>query len=221
MPRPNRTGVATVASASRPAPPDILFDGSNWFRYLAPADGVNDWVHHTFLREGAPLHNPDHAHLVDADVAYLWAAVENVRQMRRVVGQCEEVMIRAGGWQRARQEQQLCEWFGRVPAFLITLDAHYARECNDLQWCALVEHELMHIAQRTDAFGTPAFTKDGFPKLGIRAHDVEEFVGIVERYGVGDRDGAIAKMVRAANAGPTVSPVSIARACGTCLLRSA
>ncbi|WP_332454909.1 putative metallopeptidase [Burkholderia ubonensis] len=71
-------------------------------------------MNETLLREGAPLHNEDHAHLIDADVAYLWAAVENVRQMRRVVGQCEEVMIRAGGWQRARQEQQLCEWFGRV-----------------------------------------------------------------------------------------------------------
>ncbi|WP_332309722.1 putative metallopeptidase [Burkholderia ubonensis] len=79
-------------------------------------DGVAEWVTETFLREGAPLHNPDHAHLVDAEVAYLWVAVENVRQMRRVVGQCEEVMIRAGRWQRARQAQQLCEWFGRVPA---------------------------------------------------------------------------------------------------------
>ncbi|PRD98593.1 hypothetical protein C6P91_31300 [Burkholderia multivorans] len=37
----------------RPAPPEQLFDGSNWSRYLVPADGVNDWVHHTFLRDGA------------------------------------------------------------------------------------------------------------------------------------------------------------------------
>ncbi|WP_241301023.1 putative metallopeptidase [Burkholderia cenocepacia] len=221
MPRSKRTEVAPVARAPRPAPPDILFDDSNWIRRVVPADGVAEWVNETLLRDGAPLHNPDHAHLIDADVAYLWAAVENVRQMRRVVGQCEEVTIRAGGWQRARQEQQYLEWFGRVPAFLITLDAHYARECNDLQWCALIEHELMHIAQKTDEFGAPAFTRDGFPKLGIRAHDVEEFVGIVERYGVGDRDGPIAKMVRAANAGPTISSVSIARACGTCMLRSA
>ncbi|WP_249744598.1 putative metallopeptidase [Burkholderia pyrrocinia] len=89
----------------------------NWISRIVPADGVADWVTETFLRDGAPLHNEDHAHLIDADVAYLWAAVENVRQMRRVVGQREEVMIRAGGWQRARHEQQLCEWFGRVPAF--------------------------------------------------------------------------------------------------------
>lgn len=221
MPHTMRTDVAKAAHVPRPVPPDALFDGSNWIRPIMPADGVTEWVNETLLRDGAPLHNPDHEHLVDADVAYLWAAVENVRQMRRVVGQCEEVMIRAGGWQRARQEQQLCEWFGRVPAFLITLDAHYARECSELQWCALVEHELMHIAQRTDAFGAPAFTKEGFPKLGLRAHDVSEFVGIVARYGTGGPDSDISKMVRAANAGPMVSPVSIAHACGTCLLRSA
>lgn len=202
-------------------PPDELFDGSNWFRYLAPADGVNDWVHHTFLSEGAPLHNEDHAHLIDADIAYLWAAVENVRQMRRVVGQCEEVMIRAGGWQRARQEQQLCEWFGRVPAFLITLDAHYARECSDLEWCALVEHELYHIGHRTDEFGAPAFSKDGMPKLGIRGHDVEEFVGIVRRYGVGGGAGDTAKLVDAARRAPKIGHADIARACGTCILRAA
>ncbi|RQZ78830.1 hypothetical protein DF056_20780 [Burkholderia cepacia] len=217
MTRPQKAAPAS----DRPMPPDALFEPSNWFRRLMPADGVNDWVHHTFLRDGAPLHNEDHAHLVDADVAYLWAAVENVRQMRRVVGQCEEVMIRAGGWQRARQEQQLCEWFGRVPAFLITLDAHYARECSDMEWCALVEHELYHIGQRDDGFGAPAFTKDGMPKLGIRGHDVEEFVGIVRRYGAGAAAGDTAKLVDAARRAPEVGHVDIARACGTCILRAA
>ncbi|WP_176315128.1 putative metallopeptidase [Burkholderia vietnamiensis] len=221
MPRPKRTDVAPVAHAPRPAPPDILFDDSNWIRRIVPADGVAEWVNETFLRDGAPLHNPDHEHLIGADVAYLWAAVENVRQMRRVVGQCEEVTIRAGGWQRARQEQQFLEWFGRVPAFLITLDAHYARECNDLQWCALVEHELYHIGQRTDEFGAPAFTKDGMPKLGIRGHDVEEFVGIVRRYGVAGGAGDTAKLVDAARRAPEVGHVDIARACGTCILRAA
>ncbi len=100
MPKPPKLVAASVAS--RPAPPDILFDDSNWIRHIVPADGVAEWVSDTLLREGAALHNPDHSHLVDADIAYLWAVVENVRQMRRVVGQCEEVVIRAGGWQRAR-----------------------------------------------------------------------------------------------------------------------
>lgn len=113
------------------------------------------------------------------------------------------------------------EWFGRVPAYLITLDASYCRQCSDTDFCALVEHELYHIAQKRDAFGAPAFTKEGLPKLGIQGHDVEEFVGVVKRYGAGDPDGAIARLARAAANQPEVSRANIAGACGTCLLKVA
>lgn len=202
-------------------PPDFLFDPSNWVKHIVPADGVSEWVAEALLRKDAPLHNPDHDHLFFADVGYLWAGVPNNRQQRRVVGQCEQVMIRCGGWQKARQEQQLAEWFGHVPTFLITLDAQYARECTDIQWCALIEHELYHIGHLLDPFGSPAFTKDGFPKLGIRGHDVEEFVGIVRRYGAGAGAGDTAKLVAAAQRPAEVGHVTIAQACGTCMLRAA
>lgn len=220
MTRKKQLPVESIAR-SRPAPPDSLFGESAWFRPIAPADGVAEWVQATFLSEGAPLFNEEHKHLFYADIGYLWAAVENNKQMRRVIGQCEEVMIRAGGWQKARAEQQFHEWFGRVPKFLITLDANYARDCGDLEWCALVEHELYHVGQRKDEFGEPAFTKDGLPKLGIRGHDVEEFVGIVRRYGVGAAAGDTAKLAEAATRAPEIGHVVIAQACGTCMLRAA
>ncbi|MBN3848639.1 hypothetical protein G3N58_17680 [Paraburkholderia sp. Ac-20342] len=220
MPR-KKTEIAKFVAPTRPIPPESLFGESRWFRPIAPADGVSEWVQESFLMEGAPLYNEEHRHLIDADIAYLWAVVENSKHMRRVIGQCEEVMIRAGGWQKARTEQQFYEWFGRVPKFLITFDAHYSRQCSDLEWCALVEHELMHIGHRLDDYGQPAFTKDGMPKIGLKAHDVEEFVGIVARYGVGPKDGAVSRMVEAAKAGPQISNVSIAQACGTCMLRAA
>ncbi|MCP1120096.1 putative metallopeptidase [Robbsia andropogonis] len=212
---------AAGPAGRRPMPPTILFDASHWHTRFVPADGVGDWIEKAFMTPESPLFNDDHKHLRHADIAYLWATVENRRQMRRVIGQCEEVTFRCGAWQKGRQEQQMEEWFGRVPAYLITLDAVYVNECSDLEWCALVEHELYHIAHRQDEFGAPAFTKDGLPKLGIRGHDVNEFVGVVERYGVGSPDSAIAKMVRAANAGPKISHISIAQACGTCLLKAA
>jgi len=205
--------------AQRPLPPKTLFDAGNWFRRFMPADGVAQWVHQTLLSEHSPLYNPDHFHLKDADVEFLWAAQENSRQMRRVVGQCEEVTFRCGAWQKGRQEQQMHGWFGRVPTYLITLDAFYANECSDIEWCALIEHELYHIAQKTDEFGAPAFTKDGAPKLGIRGHDVEEFVGIVRRYGIGA--GETAKLIEASRRAPEVGSLNIAQACGTCLLRAA
>jgi hypothetical protein len=209
------------ALAQRPSPPEILFDESNWVKHFVPADGIAHWVATTLLDESSPLYNEDHKHLHFADIEYLWAATANNRQMRRVVGQCEEVTFRAGAWQKGRQEQQMKEWFGRVPAYLITLDAHYARECSDTEFCALVEHELYHIAQKRDAFDNPDFTRDGLPKLGIQSHDVEEFVGIVRRYGVGAAAGETTRLVAAAQRPAEVGHVAIAQACGTCILRAA
>lgn len=169
---------ATLALAlgARPYPPQELA------RYL-PATGVAEWVQSEILAADGSIHNPDHAHLLDADLVFLWAPAGFTKAMKTVIGQAEEVMIRAGGWQKGRQEQQFEDWFGRVPGFMITLDADYCSQCSDADWCALVEHELYHVAQALDDFGAPRFTKDGLPKLKIRGHDVEEFVGVVRRYG--------------------------------------
>ena len=208
---------------SRPQPPagigDWIDDKPFWY---APAADMPDWVMATFLMEDAPLYNEDHKHLLEAHVAFLWAGEPNARRGRQVLGQCEEVTFRCGAWQKGRQQQQMTEWFGTVPAYLITLDAEYARECSDLEFCALVEHELLHIAHAVDQFGQPRFNKDtGQPVLTLRDHDVSEFVSIVRRYGAGRPDGAVAQMVAAAGKAPEVSGVNIARACGTCMMRAA
>jgi hypothetical protein len=110
------------------------------------------------------------------------------------------------------------DWFGEVPDFVITLDADYSRRCTDAEFCALVEHEMYHIGHANDDFGQPAFTKGGLPKLGMRAHDVEEFVGVVRRYGA-SKD--VQRLIDAAKNAPEVAKLNIARACGTCLLKAA
>lgn len=97
----------------------------------------------------------------------------------RYWGQCEEVTFRCGVWQKGRQEQQMIRWFGYLPRFLITLAADYCSQCSDAEFCALVEHELYHICQEHNQYGEPKFTEEGFPKLKLRGHDVEEFVGVV------------------------------------------
>lgn len=186
-----------------------------------PAPEVGKWVEAEVIASDGRIHNPEHRHLDQADLEFLWAPQGFTRQMRTVIGQAEEVMIRAGGWQKARQEEQLADWFGRVPSFIITLDAQYCAACSDADWCALVEHELYHVTHKQDAFGAPMFTKEGGPKLCLRGHDVEEFIGVVRRYGVGDPDGAIAKLAAAARGKPEVTRSNIAGACGTCLLRAA
>lgn len=206
----------------RPMPPPTLGQaaGEAWVDFQ-PAPEVLAWIREQILLADGLLHNPDHRHLMDADLDVLWAAGGFVRQGRSVIGQAEEVAFRCGPWQKGRQEQQMREWFGRVPKYLITLDASYCAQCSDTDFCALVEHELYHVAQKRDPFGAPAFTDEGLPKLCIQGHDVEEFVGVVKRYGAGDPDGAIARLARAAAGQPEVSRANIAGACGTCLLKAA
>ncbi|WP_104839971.1 putative metallopeptidase [Sinorhizobium fredii] len=187
-----------------------------------PAEDLPEWVRTTFLDPASPLHNEEHAHLVHASIGFLWTVVENSRKGRRIIGQCEEGKPQGamGKWARARAEMQIKQWFGHVPDFIITLDAEYCRECGDAEFMALVEHELYHAAQDVDAFGAPKFSKStGRPVFVIRGHDVEEFVGVVRRYGA-DAAGVRA-MVDAANRPPEISRASIGHACGTCKLRVA
>lgn len=207
----------------RPIPPTDLgtFAEDALRPSFVPAPEVLAWVKEQVLTEGGDLFNEDHRHLEFVDIAFLWAAGGFEKQMRRIIGQTEEVAFRCSAWQRGRQEQQMYEWFGRTPGYLITLDASYCLQCTDIEFCALVEHQLYHIGQKRDGFNAPKFTSEGLPQVGIRAHDVEEFVGVVQRYGVGHPDGQIAKLVKAANSAPTVGKLAIAQACGTCMLRAA
>jgi hypothetical protein len=200
----------------RPLPPGELFDSPNLT--FAPAPDLLEWARITFILDGSPLRNEDHQHTEFANLQFLWASDGFAKQGRTVLGQCEEVTFRAGPWQKGRQEQQMRDWFGSVPGFVITLDAAYSLKCSDEEFCALVEHELYHIGHQMDEFGAPAFTRDGLPKLSMRAHDVEEFVGVVRRYGA---SADVQRLVDAANKTPEVAKLNIAKACGTCLLKAA
>lgn len=193
-------------------------EGEDWADAYLPAQDVLAWAMETFVDEDGELHNEDHAHLQDAPIAFLWASSGFEKQGRLVLGQCEEVTFRCGAWQKGRQEQQMLRWFGYVPTYLITLAADYAAECSDAEFCALVEHELYHIAQAYNQYGEPKFTEEGLPKLKLRGHDVEDFVGVVRRYGASE---GVKALVEAANNPPEVAKINIARACGTCLLKSA
>lgn len=207
-----------MASAlKRPMPPlDMIEDTGIRFE---PADDLIEWARASFIDEAADLVNEDHAHLRSAFIGALWTNVPNGRHGRRVVGQCEMGLPPAGKWSRSRIELQMQQWFGDVPHFLLTFDAHYASECSDAELCALVEHELYHCGQERDAYGGPKFRRDGSPAFALRGHDVEEFVGVVRRYGA---DAAnVRALVDAANRPPEISHARIGHVCGTCQLRVA
>ncbi|KPA87057.1 hypothetical protein PF66_06402 [Pseudomonas asplenii] len=201
---------------ARPMPPVDLLD--QMLTVLRPAPEVWGWLRAEILADTGSIHNEDHAHLIDADIQVMWASSCFEKQGRTVLGQAEQVAFRAGGWQKARMEQQMREWFGEVPAFIITLAADYCAQCSDAEFCALVEHELYHLAHATDKYGQPAFTQDGAPKIKLRGHDVEEFVGVVRRYGASND---VQRLINAASRPPEVANINISRACGTCLLKLA
>ncbi len=70
-----------------------------------------DWLQAEILADTGRSHNEDHAHLLDADIRVMWASSSFEKQGRTVLGQAEQVAFRAGGWQKARVEQQMRDWF--------------------------------------------------------------------------------------------------------------
>lgn len=168
----------------RPFPPELLLEEYCGIDYFIPAPELDLWVRNTFLSDDSKLFNEEHIHLRRADVRFLWSNVPNVKKMRVIAGEAEKPMFRGGAWQKKRQEMQFQEWFGGIPDFVITLSSGFSNQADDVSFCALVEHELYHCAQALDEFGGPKFRADsGEPVFAMRGHDVEEFVGVVRRYG--------------------------------------
>lgn len=198
-------------------PPESLANPLRLPESFEPAPDVWAWMRESFLKSASPLFNAEHGHLRAATIGVLWTNVSNVRQMRAIAGTAEVPQPKGSKWQIARSEHQLREWFGTDAIdFLITLDAPYCATAGDAAFCALVEHELYHCAQARNAYGAPRFTREGRPVFAIRGHDVEEFVGVVRRYGTGATSHAVQELVAAALRPPEIEPAIVAVACGTC-----
>jgi Putative phage metallopeptidase len=212
-------------SQIRPFPPTELMDKAEEDEAirLAPAPDLMDWVVKNFLTIGGPLHNPDHDHIAELIhdneefLAFAWASSACVAKKRMVLGQCEKVMFNQGGWRKARQEQQMRDWFGYVPIYLITIDASFCEQASDRDFCALIEHELYHIGvERDPEDGEPIYSDmTGLPKHYLAGHDVEEFVGVVKRWGASED---VKRLVEVAKQAPFVNDVNISKCCGTCII---
>lgn len=202
-------------------PPDALvcMDGYTAPDTFVPAPELTDWINAVYISDSGPFYTPEHAHLSGAFIGCLWTNTANIKQGRQIVGQAEmpERSSKGGKWQKARADQQLREWFGNVPTFLLTFDAFHAQGCDDTSFAALVDHELFHCAQAQDEFGAPKFSKEtGEPVYCLRGHDVEEFVGVVRRFGIQAAGENAMDFVLAASRPPEIAQVSVAVACGSC-----
>jgi hypothetical protein len=183
---------------------------------FAPSPELLEWTLATFVDEGGELHNPDHSHLAHAKIGMVWAGWQSKIQGRVVLGQCEMIMGGGGRWSKLRGQYLLDTWFEDEIDFLITLYAPACLEMSDREFCALVEHELYHAGRKLDDYGNAVFdTQTGAPKFALRPHDVEEFVGVVERYGA--TSPALRTMAESIMAGPLFDDEPISHACGTCV----
>ena len=208
----------------RPFPPIELLDQAEQEEAirLAPAPELKEWVVKNWLTVGGELHNPDHDHIAELlhdneeFLAFAWASSAAVSKKRMVLGQCEKVMFNQGGWKKARQEQQMRDWYGFVPQYLITIDATYCEQANDRDFCRLIEHELYHIGVERDEDGEVIYSDHtGLPKHYLAGHDVEVFFGEIRQHGV---DSSVQRLLEIAKNAPFASETNIAACCGNCLV---
>lgn len=208
-----KAGALAERRFGRPTPPSEV-DEVAPDRFV-PAPDCLTWIRETFVNSGAPLFNPDHAHLEFADLGVLWTNKSYRKQQRWIIGQAEDPKGGSmGAWKKGRGEQQLEEWFGTVPDFVITLYAPRLKTFDDRSFCAVIEHELFHCAQDTNEFGQPKFSREtGKPLFAIKGHDVEQFYGVVARYGLDRETKALLEL---ANNQPALPDAILESACGTC-----
>jgi hypothetical protein len=197
---------------SIPIPPQRFVDGPEAF---IPAKDLDTFVWNSFLSESSKLHNPDHEHLIHAEIGYLWTNQKYEKKGKRILGTAEQVKI-GNKWSDGRKAQQIYDFFAEIPDFIITIDAVWFAQADNPSRCALLEHELYHCAQAKDQYGYPKFSNQtGLPVFTIAPHDVEEFIGVVKRYGSEATD--ITELIRVANKGPEIAKADINGICGSCM----
>lgn len=185
-----------------------------------PCQKTLEWIRETFLNQDSPLYNVEHDHLNSAAIGVLWTNAPNSRHMRTIVATAElaKPPSSLSKWAKARYEYQTEQWFHPLSLdFIITLYAPYFAGATEVEQCAVAEHELYHCGQKKDLFGLPMFSKkSGKPTYGIRGHDVEEFVGIMRRYGPSGGAGDSRAFIEAALKEPEIGYAQISGMCGTC-----
>lgn len=188
-----------------PAPLALREERDKADALFVPSAELARWVRAHFIEDDGHFHNPDHEHLQLATLGFVWTDGVHRRQQLPVVGQAEMPQP-PKSWTDARGYSLARSWFGLVPDFIITLYAPYVAELvEDQNWgalCALIDHELYYCGQAKDLFGMPKFSKEGKPRFAMRGHDVEEFVGVVRRWGAHAGAGGTLALIAAAQSAP-------------------
>ena len=197
-------------SCPLPEVPDEMLDRPGRF---VPIDGMDEFVRSAILDEEGPLHNPDHVHLRKARIGYLWTTEDWRDGESARIGQAGRGQPDTRNrWTSGILEQQYRSWWGRLTDFIVWFDAAWWSTADERSRLMVLEHELYHCGQARDDWGTPRYSRmTGDPIFTIKRHDVEEFIGVVRRYGA---SGPVLDLVEAVTDGPEISMPRILGACG-------
>lgn len=203
----------------RPVPP-IEVQEEDEDGIFIPAPELVAWIEATFLNEYHEMYNPDHDHLLDANIKALWTNVPNITKGVGVLATAEMPRPPATGgrWAREKYKYQMRQWFGIEAEninFLLTFYAPEMMCLSDRGFCATHEHELYHCGQAEDDYGAPKFRQSDFsPVFTIKDHDFTGFLGVTKRYGPVERNQR--QMVDLAKKAPELNDFDISTACGVC-----
>lgn len=194
---------------------------------VSHAASFGAWVEAALFDPASPLHNPDHQTLAtfEAEIGWAWVTETRAKAGRRVLGEARLGKPSGDRWQQAYKRRAYLDLFGFEPDFVVTIDAAFVAHALDTgrpaDVLAVAEHEVYHLGVERDRFGVERWTDAGRPVWGLRGHDVEEFAGVVRRWGVAaSAAGPLAEAVRHVDAhGPEFAAADLAGlcACGSAL----
>lgn len=209
--------MAEEALFQRPMPPGFLFDTEH--DIFVPAPELNTWAYRMLVESCAPFYNPEHDHLIGADVGMLWTNHEIVI---RGAPRSAVAMMPQGQGSKLDRSMRGFMWrmfFRSEPTFVIIFNASDAAGASDRGFLRLCDHELTHCGEKKNRYECPDYKADGSPKFTMRAHDRECFDSEIGRWGTRSVFGDETEMVVRAATRPEYSDIDIAEACGTCKLR--
>ena len=105
---------------------------------------------------------------------------------------------------KAQRVQQMVEWRGHEPDFLVLLKVTDGHFDSVRGICALVNHELRHCGQAEDEHGSPRYGPDGRPLWTTVPHYAELNEGDLARWGAAATPGG-ATIVRELERPPLVT----------------
>jgi hypothetical protein len=163
----------------------------------------------------------------EARIVFSWTTTRSRVRGRFVAGEAQLAKPQGGkSWRNLRDAWLLREWWRAMPDyekgvegpdFGITLYAPFVAAAAEANFGALQDHELFHCAQARDGYGVPRRSQsDGRPAWEMRGHDVEQFIAVIRRWGIGS-DPDAERLVAAARQRPEIAAAKIQEGmCGTC-----